>query len=86
MLTKELTITEKTNKTIRELRKKKLANGNYFLCIVKHLPADQFIHEYPDGTFKVVKVTGVTTTPQFLRLATAEEIRNIKATHPAYGE
>ncbi|MFD2148653.1 hypothetical protein [Mucilaginibacter antarcticus] len=80
------TIQEKANKTIRELRKNKLSNGHTFMCTEEHIPKEQTILEYPNGAFKVVKITGVLAPAKFVRMATPEEIAHIKKTNPAYPE
>jgi hypothetical protein len=77
---------ERVHNTIRELRKNKLANGHTFMCIEEHLPSDQVIYEYPNGAFKVVKITGVLAPAKFVRPATPEEITHIKKKNPAYPE
>jgi len=86
MLTKELTVIEKMNRTTRELRRNELASGRSFLCTEGHLPREQAILEYPDGRFEVVKITGVLSKPEFVREASHVEIHKIKTTNPAYGE
>lgn len=86
MLTKELTLTEKVNRTKRELRQRDLANGEPFMCLEDHLPSNEAIYEYPNGRFEVVQITGVRSPAKFIRLATQAEIQNIRMTNPAYAE
>lgn len=82
----QINIQEKVNKTKRELRTRKLSDDKGFLCFEKYLPSDQAIYEYPEGIFKVVRITGVLAPAEFVRMATPEEIALIKKTNPAYPE
>ena len=86
MLTKELTLIEKVNRTKRELRQKDLSSGEPFMCFEEHLPSNEAIYEYPNGRFEVVQITGVQSPAKFVRLATPSEIKNIRMTNPAYAE
>jgi hypothetical protein len=77
---------ERISRTYVELRRTTLQAGGSFLCLEEHLPADQAIHEYPDGRFQVESVTSIGSPRKFHRLATASEIESIKRTNPAYGD
>jgi hypothetical protein len=83
---RQATIQEKANKTIRQLRIDSLAKSHTFMSFANHLPSDQAIHEYTDGKFKVLRITGVLAPVEFVRMAAPEEIAGVKKTNPAYPE
>lgn len=65
-------------KAVKDLRKRRLSRGEFFMINVNSLPPDHFYLEYPGGTIKLAAYESRAKNFTILRELEAEESLNLR--------